>query len=48
MPSRPGIAGFCHSRAKPIAAYIVGDEQLEVTLVIDIVDFAEPAAASSK
>ena len=33
---------------KPIAAYIVGDEQLEVTLVIDIVDFAEPAAASSK
>ena len=26
--------------------YIVGDEQLEVTMVIDIVDFAEPAAAA--
>ena len=26
--------------------YIVGDEQLKITMVIDIVDFAEPAAAT--
>ena len=26
--------------------YIVGDEQLKITMVIDIVDFAEPAAAA--
>ena len=32
---------------KPIE-YIVGDEQLDVTLVIEIVDFAEPAAAAAK
>jgi hypothetical protein len=33
--------------SQAVAQYIVGDEQLEVTMVIDVVDFAEPASTAS-
>jgi len=42
-PAAPGAP----AAAQAIAKYIVGEEQLEVTLQIDIVDFAQPAVAAA-
>ncbi len=44
-PSTPPAAPTPTPQNGP-SQYIVGDEQLKITMVIDIVDFAEPAAAT--
>ena len=49
-PPAPVAVGTPAPPAQPQAAstYIVGEEQIEVTMQIDIVDFAEPAPTSAK
>lgn len=45
-PAAPG-APAAPAAPQPVARYIVGEEQLEVTLQIEIVDFAKPASAAA-
>ena len=49
-PPTPAVPGTPAPPAQPQAAstYIVGEEQIEVTMQIDIVDFAEPTPTSAK
>ena len=49
-PPAPTVAGTPAPPAQPQAAstYIVGEEQMEVAMLIDIVDFAEPAPTTAK
>lgn len=46
-PATPGAPAAPDAALKVVSTYIVGEEQLEVTLQIDIVDFAEPTPASA-
>jgi len=46
-PPVAGAAPGAPAAPQAIAKYIVGEEQLEVTLQIDIVDFAQPAVAAA-
>ena len=48
-PGTPPVSGAAATPAtpQPVAKYIVGEEQLEVTLQIEIVDFAKPASAAA-
>ena len=48
VPGSPQPVPAAPAVPQAAATYIVGEEQIEVTMLIDIVDFAEPAVAAAR
>ena len=47
-PNNPAVPTPAPQAPQPVSTYIVGEEQVEVTMQIEVVDFAEPTLTSAK